>query len=146
MATSGVWESYFCSGRMTSLVISVSPSSTEHTLSICGLANPAGQFWWMASTQSLNNKTTKFMFAGINLFWACFPGALRRTQDIFMPKNINCITVIISVEGIEKVETKKNDKKTVWRIFLSPTLQENVNTVLASRSWLAAYIVRLFAF
>ena len=42
---------------------------------------------------------------------------------ISMPKNINCIS-IITLEGIEKVKTLKNDSKTV---FLSPTLLENSN-------------------
>ena len=45
-----------------------------------------------------------------------------------MPKNINCITTIIHLEGIEKVKTeKKKDNKTVCRIFPSPVLEENIN-------------------
>ena len=46
---------------------------------------------------------------------------------IFMPKNINSITINITLEGIEKIKTEKNDNKTLWRIFLSPALWENVN-------------------
>ena len=37
---------------------------------------------------------------------------LRRAQNIFMPKNINCITIIITLEGIKKIKTEKNDNKT----------------------------------
>ena len=40
--------------------------------------------------------------------------ALRiRAQNIFMTKNINSITIIITLEGTEKVKTSENDK-TVW--------------------------------
>ena len=61
------------------------------------------------------------MFAGINMFWARLrlilaaraKMSLRRAQNIFMPKNINSITIIIVLEGIEKIKTEKNDNKTV---------------------------------
>ena len=33
-----------------------------------------------------------------------------------MPKNINCITIVIAMGGIEKMKTEKNNK-TDWRIF-----------------------------
>lgn len=33
---------------------------------------------------------------------------LRRAQTIFMPKSINCVTMIITLEGIERI---KNSKK-----------------------------------
>ena len=50
-------------------------------------------------------------------------GALRRAQNIIMPKNINPNTIVITLEGIEKIKTeKKNDSKTVSRISLSPRL------------------------
>ena len=39
--------------------------------------------------------------------------SLRRAQNIFMPKNINSITINIFLEGIEKIKTEKNDNKTV---------------------------------
>ena len=48
--------------------------------------------------------------------------SLRRAQNIFMPKNINSITIIITLEGIEKIKTEKNDNKTLRRIFFSPAL------------------------
>ena len=59
------------------------------------------------------------MFAGLSMFWAPLrlildravraglKSALRRAQNIFMPKNINCITIIIASEGIEKIKTEK---------------------------------------
>ena len=43
--------------------------------------------------------------------------SLRRAQNIFMPKNINSITIIITLEDIEKIKTEKNDNKTLRRIF-----------------------------
>ena len=45
-----------------------------------------------------------------------------------MPKNIYSIRINITLEGIEKIKTEKNDNKTLWRIFFfSPALWENVN-------------------
>lgn len=32
---------------------------------------------------------------------------------MFMPKNINCVTITISLEGSEKIQTEKNYNKTV---------------------------------
>ena len=58
----------------------------------------------------------KSMFAGLNMFWAPLRLILdravrvglkstqRRAQNIFIPKNIDCITIIISSEGIEKIK------------------------------------------
>ena len=63
------------------------------------------------------------MFAGINMFWARLrlilaravrrglKWALRRAQNIFMPKNINSITIIITLEGIERINTEKMKTK-----------------------------------
>ena len=31
-------------------------------------------------------------------------------QNIFMLKNINCITIVITLEGIEKIKTEKKKK------------------------------------
>ena len=33
--------------------------------------------------------------------------SLRRAQNIFMPKNINSITINITLEGIERIKTEK---------------------------------------
>ena len=61
------------------------------------------------------NITIEFMFAGINMFWARLRLilSLRRAQNILMPKNINSITINITLEGIEKIKTEKNDNKTL---------------------------------
>ena len=48
--------------------------------------------------------------------------SLRRAQNIFMSKNINSITINITLEGIEEIKTLKNDNKTLQRIFFSPAL------------------------
>ena len=37
--------------------------------------------------------------------------SLRRAQNIFMPKNINSITINTFLEGIEKIKTEKIIKK-----------------------------------
>ena len=42
-----------------------------------------------------------------------FKMSLRRAKNIFMPKNINSITINITLEGIEKIKTEKNDNKTL---------------------------------
>ena len=42
-----------------------------------------------------------------------FKMSLRRAQNIFMPKNINSITINITLEGTEKIKTEKNDNKTL---------------------------------
>ena len=60
----------------------------------------------------INKTILQFMFMGINMFWVqlrhilahTIRGALRRAQNVFMPKNINCITIIITLEGIEKIK------------------------------------------
>ena len=65
------------------------------------------------------NITIEFMFAGINMFWARLrlilesKMSLRRAQNIFMLKNINSITINITLEGTEKKKTEKNDNKTL---------------------------------
>ena len=102
------------------------------------------------------NKTIEFMFAGINVFWAWLrlilaqavrqglKWALRRTQNIFMPKNINCITIIITLEGTERINTEKVTTKRSEEYFSHQRCKEtSTNFVMASRFWLAAYIVRL---
>ena len=44
-----------------------------------------------------------------------------------MAKNINSIIINITLEGIEKIKIENIDNKTLWRIFFSPALWENVN-------------------
>ena len=74
------------------------------------------------------------MFAGINMFWARLrlilarAASLRRAQNIFMPKNINSITINITLEGIEEIKTEKNDNKTLRRIFFFHQRCEKTST------------------
>ena len=42
-----------------------------------------------------------------------------------MPKNINSITINIILEGIEKIKTEKNDKKTVKISILARKMRHN---------------------
>ena len=63
------------------------------------------------------------MFAGINMLWARLrlilaravrrglKWALRRALNIFIPKNINSITITITLEGIERINTEKMTTK-----------------------------------
>ena len=65
----------------------------------------------------------ELMFAGINIFWALLRAhfsprlaarakmSLTRAQNIFMPKNINSVTIIITLEGIEETNTEKMTTK-----------------------------------
>ena len=64
-----------------------------------------------------DNETIEFVFAHFNpRLTALAKMSLSRAQNIFMPKNINSITIIITLEGIEKIKTEKNDNRTVWTI------------------------------
>ena len=88
-------------------------------------------------TEINKNKAIEFMFAGINMFWARlrlilaravrrgFKWALIRAQNIFMPKNINSITIIITLEGIERINTEKMTTKHSEEYFF--LLWVNVN-------------------
>ena len=97
------------------------------------------------------------MFAGINMFWArlrlilaravrlVLKWALRRAQNIFISKNMNSITIIITLEGIERMNTEKMTTKRSEEYFFHQRCKETSrNFVMVSRLWLAAYIVRLF--
>ena len=103
------------------------------------------------------NKTIEFMFVGINMFWArlrlileCairqgLKWALRRAQNIFMPKNINSIIIIITLEGIERINTEKMATKRSEEYFFHQRCKEmSTNFVMASQFWLAACIIQLF--
>ena len=65
-----------------------------------------------------------------------------------MPKEINCITIIITLEGNEKIKTEKKKKKTTKQSeeysFHQRRKETATNTVMASRFSLAAYVVGLF--
>jgi len=57
---------------------------------------------------------------------------LKWAQNIFMLKNINSITIIITLEAIEKIQIEKNYNETVWTI----TSPLNENKQYINRSWL----------
>ena len=86
------------------------------------------------------------MFVGINMFWARLrlilvqairrglKGALRRAQNTFMPKNINSITIITTLEGIERINTEKMTTKQSEEYFFDQRGKKmSKNTVMASR-------------
>ena len=86
------------------------------------------------------------MFAGINMFWARLrlilaravrrglKLALRRAQNIFMPKNINSITIIITLEGTERINTENMTTKRSEEYFFHRRFKEtSTNFVMASR-------------
>ena len=71
-------------------------------------------FWQFSKCSYFSNIITiEFMFAGINMFWALLrlilaraaKMSLGRAQNIFMPENINSITINITLEGIEEIKT-----------------------------------------
>ena len=87
------------------------------------------------------------MFAGINMFWALLrliwlKWALRRARNIFLPKNINTIIIIITLEGIEKINTEKMTTKHSGEKFFWPALWENVNKLWNGLSILIGCIDR----
>ena len=64
------------------------------------------------------------MFAGINMFWARLRLILARAA----------ITIIITLEGTEKIKTEKNDNKTLRRIFFHQRCEKtSANFEIASR-------------
>ena len=122
---------------------------------LCHIASTSFISWLWKKEQE--NKTIEFMFAGINMFWARLrlilarafrrglKWALRRAQNIFMSKNINSITIIITLEGIEIINTEKMTAKRSEEYFFQQRCKEtSKNFEMASQFWLAAYIVRLF--
>ena len=58
----------------------------------------------------VNIITIEFMFAGINMFWARLRLILARAVRLLLS---NSITINITLEGIEKIKTEKNDNKTL---------------------------------
>ena len=76
------------------------------------------------------------MFAGINMFWARLGLilALRRARNIFMPKNINSITIIITLEDIEEINTEKMTTKHSEECFFHQRCEKrSTNFEMASR-------------
>ena len=62
-----------------------------------------------------------------------------------MSKNINSVTIIITLEGTERINTGKMTTKRSEEYFFHLRFKEtSTNFVMASRFWLAAYIERLF--
>ena len=96
----------------------------------------------------LSNVTIELMFLGINMFWAwlrLIKMSLRRAQNIFMPKNINSITINITLEGIEKIKTEKNDNN----IFFTSAVRKRQQTLkwLLDFDWLLRsydYLILIF--
>ena len=57
-----------------------------------------------------------------------------KVPNIFMPKNINSITIIITLEGIEKIDTEKMTAKQSEEYFFHQRCQKtSTNTVMASQ-------------
>ena len=85
------------------------------------------------------------MFVGINMFWAQLTLILAQAATWGLkwvwegPKNINSITINITLEGIEKIKTEKNDKKHSEEYFFHQRCEKmSTNFEVASRFWLAA--------
>ena len=60
--------------------------------------------------------------------------SLRRARNIFMPKSINSInfmfiTINITLEGIEKIKTEKNDNNTLKNIFFTSAVRKRQQTL-----------------
>ena len=62
-----------------------------------------------------------------------------------MPKNVNCITIIITLEGIEKIKPQKMTTEQSEEYFLHRRRKKtSTNSAMASRFLLAVHIIRLF--
>ena len=80
------------------------------------------------------------MFPGINAFWAQvslilaravrrgLKWALRRAQNMFIPQNINCITIIIKLETTEKIKKSKKLKLKSWLGGVVQTARRRINS------------------
>ena len=69
------------------------------------------------------------MFAGINMFWARLRVILARAY---------CFTIDITLEGIEKIKTEKNDNKTLKNIIFTSAVRKRQETLkwLLNFDWL----------
>ena len=76
--------------------------------------------------------------------------SLKRAQDIFMPKNINSITINITLEGIKKIKTEKmTTKHTLKNIFFTSAVRKRQQTLkwLLDFDWLLRsydYLILIF--
>ena len=75
--------------------------------------------------------------------------SLRRARNIFMPKNINSITISITLEGTEKIKTEKNDNETLKNIFFTSAVRKRQQTLkwLLDFDWLLRsydYLILIF--
>ena len=66
-----------------------------------------------------------------------------------MPKNINSITINITLEGIEKIKTEKNNNKTLKNIFFISAVRKRQQTLkwLLDFDWLLRsydYLILIF--
>ena len=81
------------------------------------------------------NKTIEFMFAGENMFWARLRPILARA--FIYAQEINCSTIVMTLEGIEEMKTEKKKKKTTKQCeeyFSHQRCKKtSTNTVMASR-------------
>ena len=76
--------------------------------------------------------------------------SLRRAQNIFMPKNINSITINITLEGTEKIKTEKKwQQNSLKNIFFTSALRKRQQTLkwLLDFEWLLRsydYLILIF--
>lgn len=81
------------------------------------------------------------------VFLEQFWNEIREGQKNFTTKNLNSITVTISLKGIDKIKTEKGDNVTVWTMFCSLRLQEdgmNIVPIIAPpRTWYDCFILTL---
>ena len=80
------------------------------------------------------------------VFLEQFWNEIREGQKNFTTKNLNSITVTISLKGIDKIKTEKSDNITVWTMFCSLRLQEdgmNIVPIIAPRTWYDCFILTL---
>ena len=76
--------------------------------------------------------------------------SLRRAQNIFMPKNINSITINITLEGTEKIKTKKKwQQNSLKNIFFTSAVRKRQQTLkwLLDFDWLLRsydYLILIF--
>ena len=76
------------------------------------------------------NKTIEFMFAGENMFWARLRPILARA--FIYAQEINCSTIVMTLEGIEEMKTEKKKKRqqnSVRNISLTNAVRKRQQTL-----------------